>query len=96
MVLYENLVSGKVKGVALDVLECEELTFGQANLANLNDIDSKCTTSALITQKLLAMDNVIVTPHIAYNTKESIDTLLKTTFNSIRDFMKGNHNNKIC
>lgn len=96
LVLYENLVSGKVKGVALDVLECEELTFGQANLANLNDIDSKCTTSALITQKLLAMDNVIVTPHIAYNTKESIDTLLKTTFNNIRDFMKGNHNNKIC
>ena len=96
LVLYENLVSGKVKGVALDVLECEELTFGQANLANLNDIDSKCTTSALITQKLLAMDNVIITPHIAYNTKESIDTLLKTTFNNIRDFMKGNHNNKIC
>ena len=108
MVLYENLVSGKVKGVALDVLECEELTFGQANLANLNDIDSKCTTSALITQKLLAMDNVIITPHIAYNTKESIinildimfkesiDTHLKTTFNNIRDFMKGNHNNKIC
>lgn len=96
LTLYENLVSGKVKGVALDVLECEELTFGATDISNVNEIESRCTTSALISQKLLAMENVIITPHIAYNTKESIDTLLRTTFNNVRDYMKGNHSNKIC
>lgn len=94
--LYENLLSGKVKGVALDVLECEELSFGQVDFQDVKGAESRCISSALITQKLLGMDNVIITPHIAYNTQEAIEVLLETTFNNIRDFMKGNHNNKIC
>ena len=58
--------------------------------------NDKCIKSALVMQKMLGMDNVIITPHIAYNTQESIDTLLEATFNNIRDFSKGMHNNQVC
>ena len=95
--LYENLISGKIKGAALDVLECEYLALSPENVVGeINTISSSCVASALITQKLLGMSNVIITPHIAYNTKESIDKLLHTTFNNIRDFHKGIRNNKVC
>lgn len=95
--LYENLLSGKLKGAALDVLECEYLATSPEDIVNeIKVAHTNCVASALITQKLLGMSNVIITPHIAYNTKESIDTLLRTTFNNIRDFHKGIHNNKVC
>ena len=94
--LYENLLSGKLKGVALDVLECEYLTISNDDLADIREIDQKCVTSALLTTRLMNMNNVIVTPHIAYNTQESINKLLETTFNNIRDYAKGMHNNRVC
>lgn len=95
--LYENLLSGKIKGAALDVLECEYLTLAPENIVNdIKTSQSSCVASALITQKLLGLDNVIITPHIAYNTQESVDTLLETTFNNIRDFHKGFRNNQVC
>lgn len=94
--LYENLLSGKVKGAALDVLECEHLTINNDNLADIKDIEPNCVSSALLTTKLINMKNVIITPHIAYNTKESINTILTTTFNNIRDYYKGIHDNRVC
>ena len=95
--LYDNLVCGKIKGVALDVFECEHLALnGDDVIDEIKKENSKCITSALVMQKMLGMENVIITPHIAYNTQESIDTLLETTFNNIRDFSKGMHSNQVC
>ena len=95
--LYENLLKGKIKGAALDVLECEYLALSPENIVDdIKDHNTNCVASALITQKLLGMSNVIITPHIAYNTQESVDTLLETTFNNIRDFHKGVRSNQVC
>lgn len=94
--LYENLVNGKIKGAALDVIECENVTFSGDLLPELKDANSKCITSALITEKLMGLKNVIMTPHIAYNTKEAVETLLRTSFNNIRDYTKGMDTNRVC
>lgn len=95
-VLYENILNKKVKGAALDVLECEHITINGDILKEKKNPDSKCAHKALINEKLLGLNNVIITPHIAYNTKESVNILLENTFNSIRDFLKGDHNKRIC
>ena len=95
--LYDNIISGKVKGAALDVFECEYLTLHSQNIVEeMRDKESKCITSALVMQKFLGMENVIITPHIAYNTQEAVNTLLRTTFNNIRDYSKGLHSNQVC
>ena len=93
--LYENLKNGKVKAAGLDVLECELL-----NTDEVTDFISKsnsfCMETALIAQKLFEMENVIITPHIAYNTKESIKYLLEMSFNNIKDYVKGMNSNRVC
>lgn len=95
--LYDNLVKGKVKAAALDVLECEFLSTHPGELSNvIKDSESHCVETALVTQKLFNMDNVIITPHIAYNTHESVNYLLTKTFNNIRDYIKGVNTNRVC
>ena len=94
--LYENLMSGKVKGAALDVFECENINLGGDILNDIKNPNPKCVTNALITEKLLGLSNVILTPHIAYNTKEAVETLLRTSFNNIRDYTKGMDTNRVC
>lgn len=95
--LYDNLINGKVKGAALDVLECEFLSTHPGEMRDIiEESDNHCVEVALITQKLFNLNNVIITPHIAYNTTESVNYLLKSTFNSIRDYLKGMNTNRVC
>ena len=95
--LYDNLVKGKVLGAALDVLECEFISTYKGEMAAImEETEQHCVETALITQKLFNMKNVIITPHIAYNTKESVDYILSETFNLIRDYLKGVNTNRIC
>ncbi len=95
--LYDNLVKGKVLGAALDVLECEFISTYKGEMAAvMEESGQHCVETALITQKLFDMKNVIITPHIAYNTKESIDYILNETFNLIRDYIKGVNTNRVC
>lgn len=95
--LYDNLVTGKVKAAALDVLECEFLSTHPGELTHvINNSTSHCVEMALVTQKLFNMNNVIITPHIAYNTHESVNFLLTKTFNNIRDYIKGVNSNRVC
>ena len=56
----------------------------------------KDLTPKSVTKKLLSFNNVLITPHIAYNTRESIEILLEVTFNNIRNFVKGMHENQVC
>ena len=95
--LYDNLVKGKVKGAALDVLECEFINTYEGELSEImKDTQQHCIEAALITQKLFKMNNVIITPHIAYNTQDSIEYILSETFNKIRDYYKGIKSDRVC
>jgi D-lactate dehydrogenase len=72
--ILSALKSGQLGGAGLDVLE-EEAAMKAGNI----DIE----------KDLLAMPNVIVTPHNAFNTKEAFLRILDTTIDNIVAFANG-------
>lgn len=94
--MYENVKDGKIKGVALDVIECEYLNYEKKQFKKALDSSSeKCLKNTLIIDKLINFDNVIITPHIAYNTQESIMNILDTMFKSIKRHYNGDFTSRV-
>lgn len=91
--LYKNLLSGKVNGAGLDILESDYI---KGKSKDIGGETMNTTQNYKITEKLLNMPNVLITPRLAYNTKEYINYVLEYTFNNIRDNIKGNYTNRIC
>lgn len=91
--LYNNLISGKIAGAGLDILE-SDYKIGKTKELGGETMSTK--KNHKITEKLLGMPNVLITPHLAYNTKEYINYVLEYTFNNIRDNIKGNYTNRVC
>lgn len=81
--LYDALLNGSVKGAALDVLEFEDIISSKRPGSDLN---LRNLRTSLINSKLLNLNNVIATPHIAYDTKEAVNRILNTTLNNLFEF----------
>lgn len=81
--LYDALLDNKIKGAALDVLEYEETISNKRPGENIN---LKNLRTSLINNKLLNLHNVIVTPHIAYDTQEAVNRILEMTISNLNDY----------
>ncbi|MCW1293073.1 MAG: NAD(P)-binding domain-containing protein [Candidatus Parvarchaeota archaeon] len=84
--LLENNV---LSGLGLDVIEGENLVFKE------NDINKYSSTleeyrNAILATKLIKYNNVIITPHIAYDTKESIENIVNITLTTLKELVKNN------
>lgn len=88
--LKKYLISGKLKGVALDNVACKikdcKLTETECETSSVNCINKDKTL-----KELKKFDNVIITPHIAFDTQDSIDYILETTFKEINECINGGH-----
>jgi len=89
LALVRALKSSQLAGAGLDVIEGEkELLDETSLLSNVhNDINEFRTLVAA--HALVDMPNVIVTPHIAFNTREAKREILETTIANIQAFVKG-------
>lgn len=91
--LLEYMKKGKFKGIGLDVVACSGVE--SANEDNREKSSVSCMQISNSVQELAKFPNVIITPHIAYDTQEAVDYILKVTFESISDFLTGGHDNRV-
>jgi len=81
-------------GAGLDVLEEEEKLDDPTAL--FNQYLSKDDLSELVAAHLLReKPNVIITPHNAFNTKEAVERIIKTTWKNIKKYQEGKPENVV-
>lgn len=93
--LYEAVTNKTIAGTALDVVTCEQVTFKCSGFTEKLGADIICLKEAQIVQELAVMPNVIITPHIAYETQDAVDYLLEMSFRGISDCIKGGNGYKM-
>ena len=55
----------------------------------MGDTGLTCLEEAKIVRKITKLPNVIITPHIAYETQDAIDYILNVSINAIKDSLAG-------
>ena len=93
--LYNALVKKEIAGAGLDVLESEETISDPDYLVDISRLNNTTLSQTILNNRLQQLENVIITPHIAYNTWEAIHRILETTMRNINAFEKGSVQNKV-
>ena len=92
--LIEALDKKILSGAGIDVLEGEELIKEEKQL--LYDKEKVKALKNLVQDHiLLAKDNVVYTPHIAFYSQEALERILETTVENILGFIHGKSQNII-
>jgi D-lactate dehydrogenase len=87
--LVFGLREGIIAGVGADVLEGERKLKDEKNLlagGKLTEEDKKIIS---LNHELMKMPNVIITPHIAFYTREAIAEILRITAENIKGYISG-------
>ena len=85
--LTQALDEGVLAGAALDVLDGEELLKDERQILAQPLAQDKLRT-LLLNHSLLNRDNVVITPHIAFNSREAVQRILETSLENIRAFLR--------
>lgn len=87
--LIKALEIGILAGAGLDVLEEEGFVKDELHMLYNGHPNLEQLKTVLADHKLMQMENVIVTPHTAFNTKEARIRILDATIANIRGFING-------
>ena len=87
--LAKALKEGHLAGAAMDVLEEEGFIKDELKMLTEGHPNQEQLRTALIDHELIHMENVLITPHNAFNTKEALVRILDTTVANIEAFVKG-------
>jgi D-lactate dehydrogenase len=86
--LLESLQDGHLGGAALDVLEAEKTIREEAEiLSGSYEVDN--LRAIVQNHALLRLPNVIITPHVAFNSDEAVERILQTTVDNVHAFYCG-------
>ena len=88
------LEQGILAGAGLDVLEEEEILDDPNAL--FSQYVSRDDLKELVTAHLLReKQNVVITPHNAFNSKEAVERIIETTYRNIKSFQAGKPQNTV-
>lgn len=93
--LYDALAENRIFGAGLDVLESENMLTQPQKQWDFDYLDSGTVRQTLLNERLLKLRNVVITPHVAFNTYEAMDRILKITLDNIDSFLKGEVKNSV-
>lgn len=93
--LFGALESGHLRGAGLDVVEEEGFIKDEMHLLSEGALDNHNLKVALMNHKLIDMQNVIMTPHSAFNTQEALERILQTTIENITSYFSGTPQNNV-
>ena len=95
--IIEGLNEGILAGVALDVLEEEGILRDEDDVLKAIHGHSTQTLKTMFENHiLLKLDNVLITPHIAFNSKEALERIREVTSENVKAFAKGKAQNAVC
>lgn len=83
------LKEGVLAGAGLDVLEEEGFVKEEAEMLLNGHPSEEQLKTVLANHELMQMENVLITPHNAFNTQEAMQRILDTTINNIQGFAEG-------
>jgi len=92
--LLRALEAGAIGGAGLDVLEEEEAVREERQLLS-KQFDEGKLRSVIRNHILLKRDDVIITPHIAFNSREAVERILTTTVENIAAYLQGKPQNRV-
>lgn len=93
--ILKALKKGVLSAAALDVLE-EECFIKEEKELLTEAFQKTCDLQTVLEEHmLLSHENVLITPHNAFNSQEALERILDTTVENIEAFLKGKPVNKI-
>jgi len=92
--LIEALKSGYLGGAGLDVLEGETAIAEEAELMS-SAYNAEMLKAVVRNHALLRMPNVIITPHVAFNSHQAVGRIIDTTIENIHAFLEGKPRNVV-
>lgn len=93
--ILEGLDKGILSGVGLDVLEEECGLKEERELLSGEFLKSCDIKTQLLNHVLLTRNDVVITPHNAFNSKEALIQILETTITNIKAFLEGKPQNLV-
>lgn len=85
--ILEGLEKGYISGAGLDVLEEEVYLKEEKEFLSLEYLSKADIKTQLLNHVLLTRDDVLVTPHNAFNSKEALEEIMGISITSIKSFI---------
>lgn len=93
--IEEGLEKGYLSAAGLDVLEEEAHLREEKEFLSSEYLSKVDIKTQLLNHVLLTRDDVLITPHNAFNSREAVEEILETTVLNIEEFIKGNPQNLV-